>query len=172
MRDRSLRLHYFTATQTGALIPATQPTAAGKFIVVETKEGIVVFLAPPLSSGLVYYHADLIRTAGESILNVLGGGHYTQEQGIWRLYGRSEQFGSCTPALLRYVAGCTLHFARCTDPECRAGLGDAQNELSFDTPSQKRHRTVVTPSLFPPSPNYSYIRWEEYKCYIAKWGSL
>lgn len=72
-------------------------------MVVETSDGLLALFGPPITPSSVYYHADLIRAAGEPILEVRGGGHFTLEQDTWRLYGRSEQFGPCTPALRRQV---------------------------------------------------------------------
>ena len=103
MRVTPLRLRYFSATGAGPLLPIDHVAMAGKFVVVEVSDGLLVLFGPPLTPSWVHYHADLIRAAGEPILEVRGGGHFTQKQGIWRLYGRSEQFGSCTPALRRRV---------------------------------------------------------------------
>ena len=72
-------------------------------MVVETSDGLLALFGPPLTPSQVYYHADLIRAVGAPIREVRGGGHFTQAQDIWRLYGRSEQFGPCTPALRRQV---------------------------------------------------------------------
>ena len=103
MRALSIRLLYFSATSAGPLLPTDHAVMAGKFVVVEVSDGLLVLFGPPITPSRVYYHADLIRAAGEPVLEVCGGGHFTQEQGVWRLYGRSEQFGSCTPALRRRV---------------------------------------------------------------------